>query len=202
MLANITYPALIARASRRLWLAGAATMTPADPYLPKILSTPANLQQLEIVTLDWIPPASSPPTKRLTTRPAAASPINSKQKNSRPKVPKPLTRNGPPPFRCRQNARMPPFTRLAALIIEGEKEDHVIKTAKNLAATAPPRDKIHILGPTPAPLYMLRGKFRYRLLARADRSINLPDAMRHWVEAQNPHSSVRIKVDIDPMSFF
>lgn len=106
---------------------------------------------------------------------------------------------------ARRNAQMPPFTRLAAIIVEGIKEEQVIKTARQLAASFNPdpaqKTKLHLLGPAPAPLYMLRGKFRYRLLVKADRSLNLPDYMRGWVDALDVPSSVRIKIDIDPMSF-
>ena len=103
---------------------------------------------------------------------------------------------------ARKNANMPPFSRLAAVIIEGEKEDAVIKTANNLASTLNTQNsKLTLYGPAPAPLFMLRGKFRYRLMVKADRSINLPDMMRGWVESIKAPSSVRIKLDIDPQSF-
>jgi primosomal protein N' (replication factor Y) len=105
-------------------------------------------------------------------------------------------------LQARKNAHMPPFSRLAAVIVEGTKEEIVMQTAKKLAATfSLPRDNCRLLGPAPAPLYRLSNKFRYRLLVRADRTINLPDLMRAWVDAQNPPSSVRIKIDIDPMNF-
>ncbi len=103
---------------------------------------------------------------------------------------------------ARKNADMPPFSRLAAVIVEGEKEDAVIKTAKHLASTLNTQhSKLTLYGPAPAPLALLRGKFRYRLMVKADRSINLPDVMRGWVEGIKAPSSVRIKLDIDPQSF-
>lgn len=102
---------------------------------------------------------------------------------------------------ARQNAGMPPFARLAAIIIDGEKEDQVMRTANQLAASAPRVTGLHILGPAPAPLSLLRGRFRYRLLARAPRNVNLPDLMKQWLDAQKPPASVRIKCDIDPISF-
>jgi len=104
-------------------------------------------------------------------------------------------------LQARKNASMPPFSRLAALIIDGAKEEAVLQAAKKLAATAPSIAKLHVLGPAPAPLYMLRGKYRYRLLIKADRAINLPDVMRIWVESQSCPSAVRIKIDIDPQNF-
>lgn len=103
---------------------------------------------------------------------------------------------------ARKNANMPPFSRLAAVVVEGEKEDAVIKTANNLAsAFRHPSSVIHLYGPAPAALALLRGKYRYRLLVKAERSINLPDMMRNWVDAVKAPSSVRIKLDIDPQSF-
>ena len=102
---------------------------------------------------------------------------------------------------ARQNANMPPFARLAAIIVDGEKEEQVLRTANQLAASAPRSSGLHILGPAPAPLSLLRGRYRYRLLARAARNINLPDIMKQWVQSQQPPSAVRIKTDIDPISF-
>ncbi len=103
---------------------------------------------------------------------------------------------------ARENAQMPPFARLAAVIVEGEKEEAIIKTAKILASTLhTPHSTLHIYGPTPAPLFMLRGKFRYRLLVKSARNINLPDVMRGLVDSVKAPGGVRIKVDIDPQSF-
>jgi primosomal protein N' (replication factor Y) (superfamily II helicase) len=104
-------------------------------------------------------------------------------------------------LQARRNASMPPFSRLAALIIDGPREEQVLRAAQALAASAAPTPKLHILGPAPAPLYMLRGKFRYRLLVKADRSLNLPDYMKAWVEGEKLPSSVRVRIDIDPISF-
>ncbi len=103
---------------------------------------------------------------------------------------------------ARSNAHMPPFSRLAAVIIEGEKEENVIKTAKELASKLQTlNSKLHLYGPAPAPLFMLRGKYRYRLMVKAERNINLPDIMKNWVESVKTPSNVRIKLDIDPQSF-
>lgn len=104
-------------------------------------------------------------------------------------------------LQARKNAHMPPFSRLAAVIIDGEKEEQVMKTAQKLAQSAARSPGIQILGPAPAPLYMLRNRFRFRLLVKAERSINLPDYMKHWIDAQDHPSSVRVKIDMDPMSF-
>lgn len=103
---------------------------------------------------------------------------------------------------ARENANMPPFSRLAAIIVEGEKEEDVIKTANQLASNLKPQaPSLHLYGPAPAHLFMLRAKFRYRLLVKAERNINLPDLMKKWVDGVKIPSTTRIKIDIDPQSF-
>ncbi|MFO0388122.1 MAG: primosomal protein N', partial [Alphaproteobacteria bacterium] len=103
---------------------------------------------------------------------------------------------------ARREAEMPPFSRLAAIIVEGTKEDAVIKTAKTLAASINHQlSTINLLGPAPAPLYRLRDKYRYRLLIKADRKINVPELIKGLLGSIKTPSSVRVKVDIDPVSF-
>ncbi|MDE3016823.1 MAG: primosomal protein N' [Pseudomonadota bacterium] len=106
-------------------------------------------------------------------------------------------------LQARRNADMPPFSRLASIIVEGATEADVIKTAKTLASSSihHPASNISLLGPSPAPIYRLRGKYRYRLLARAGRSVNLPDFMRALIDMVKPPKSVRMKIDIDPVRF-
>lgn len=107
---------------------------------------------------------------------------------------------------ARENAAMPPFSRLAAIIVEGEKEEDVVKIANKLTATLHTQNStLHIYGPAPAPLFLLRGKYRYRLLVKAARTINLPDIMRGLLQditaSRSVPRNVRIKIDIDPQSF-
>jgi primosomal protein N' (replication factor Y) len=102
---------------------------------------------------------------------------------------------------ARKQANMPPFSRLAALIIEGHKEEEVTAVAKQLSRLTTHNSQLITYGPAPAPLYMLRGKYRYRFLVKADRNINLPNYMRAWMAGVKAPRSVRLKMDIDPMSF-
>lgn len=60
---------------------------------------------------------------------------------------------------------------------------------------------ITTLGPAPAPIFMLRGKFRYRLLLKTARAINIQEVIRTWLKRVQVPSSVRVQVDIDPYSF-
>ncbi len=101
----------------------------------------------------------------------------------------------------RAAAKMPPYGKLAALIIEGPKEPVVMDFARNLVRHAPDRRDMRIIGPAPAPLAILRGKYRYRILVKTEKVVKLQDILREWLHPLKVPSSVRLKVDIDPYSF-
>ena len=102
----------------------------------------------------------------------------------------------------RQEAAMPPYGKLAALIISGPKEDIVRRYAFNLARAAPRYDDIQILGPAAAMMAVLRGKHRWRFLIRAGKNVHMQKIIGEWVGRVKQPSSIRLKIDIDPQSFF
>jgi len=104
-------------------------------------------------------------------------------------------------MRVREDNNLPPFGRLAALIISGKKEAMVRNYCNMLAKSAPMLNGVKILGPAPAPLTLLRGKFRYRFLVKANKSIHIQKIIRDWLNASPVPSSLKVKVDIDPYSF-
>ena len=101
----------------------------------------------------------------------------------------------------RRQAGMPPFTRLAALILSGPDPDLVDRAARALARCAPRGEGLQVLGPAPAPLAILRGLHRRRFLVRARRDVRLQDRLRAWTEQLKLPASLRLKVDVDPYSF-
>lgn len=102
----------------------------------------------------------------------------------------------------REAAHMPPFSRLAGIIVSGRDEGQVIAASKELGKTSPNGPGIHTLGPADAPMYRLRGKFRRRLLVRADKNIDIQKAITAWLKSVSIASTVRVQIDIDPQSFF
>ncbi len=101
----------------------------------------------------------------------------------------------------REDAHMPPYSRLVGIIVTGRDESQVIDIAKALGRTAPRTDSINVLGPAPAPFARLRGKHRHRLLVQADKNVNIQKTIKHWVNSIKCPSTVRIYIDIDPQSF-
>lgn len=101
----------------------------------------------------------------------------------------------------RQILKMPPFGKLAALIVSGFKHEAVEKVAINLGQMAPNNDYISTLGPAQAPIYMLRGQYRYRLLLKTAKNIKIQSVLREWLAKVECPANVRIEIDIDPYSF-
>ena len=102
---------------------------------------------------------------------------------------------------ARRAAAMPPFGRLAAIIVSSEDEDAAKQTAATLGRVRPQVDGVAIYGPAPAPLAMLRGRHRQRLLVHAERRVDVQATIRDWLDAVDWPHKVRVAVDVDPYSF-
>ncbi|NWH07042.1 MAG: primosomal protein N' [Alphaproteobacteria bacterium] len=102
----------------------------------------------------------------------------------------------------RQANGLPPFGRLAAVIISGSDEALVHATAQELRRSAPLCEGIAVWGPAPASLSRLKGQTRVRLLVHAARNLKLSEYVRPWLACVRVPGRVRVSVDIDPVSFF
>jgi primosomal protein N' (replication factor Y) len=102
---------------------------------------------------------------------------------------------------ARRERGLPPYGRLAALIVSGPDRAAVDAAAQALGRSAPHGEGLLVLGPAEAPLAILRGRHRRRLLLRADRSVPVQQVLREWLGRVQVRGNVRIQVDVDPYSF-
>jgi len=102
---------------------------------------------------------------------------------------------------ARRDAGMPPFGRLAAIVVSSEHQAEATEAARTIGRAAPAHENMVVLGPAPAPLAMLRGRHRLRLLVHAARSVPVQDIIRDWLGGLQWPRSVRVAVDVDPYSF-
>ena len=102
---------------------------------------------------------------------------------------------------ARRAARMPPYSRLVALVVSGPDEAAVDISARDLARTAPKGDGIQVLGPAPAPMAFLRRRHRRRLLMKTPKNVNASALTRQWLASCRLVNSVRVQIDVDPYNF-
>jgi primosomal protein N' (replication factor Y) (superfamily II helicase) len=102
---------------------------------------------------------------------------------------------------ARRAAGLPPFGRLAALIVSAGDPDAADFATHALSRAAPLLPGVQVLGPAPAPLAILRGRHRRRFLVKAERGVNLQAVLREWLGRVRLAGSTRLQVDIDPYSF-
>lgn len=96
---------------------------------------------------------------------------------------------------------MPPYGKLAALIISSTNQQAAEAAAYYLGKCAPQTSLIETLGPAPAPMNLLRGRYRYRLLLKTARNVNIQDVLKKWLSMVKIKSNVRVDIDINPYSF-
>jgi primosomal protein N' (replication factor Y) len=102
----------------------------------------------------------------------------------------------------RERTHYPPFGRLASLVVTANDRHGAESYGRTLAAHAPKDESVRVLGPAEAPIAVVRGRHRFRLLVKAPRGFDLSAYLRDWQgKAPKPRGNVRLEVDVDPMSF-
>lgn len=101
----------------------------------------------------------------------------------------------------REMLKLPPYGRLAALVLSGLEQERLEQTAREIAAAAPLAEGVEVFGPADAPLAVIRGRWRKRFLVQADRKVDVSAYMRAWMGRVKIPSGIRASVDIEPYSF-
>jgi len=103
---------------------------------------------------------------------------------------------------AREKVTYPPFGRLASLLVTGENKHATEGFARKLALGAPRSEDVRVLGPAEAPLAVIRGRHRFRLMVKSARNFDLPGYLRDWLAvAPKPKGGIKLDVDVDPQSF-
>ncbi|HUH76731.1 MAG TPA: primosomal protein N' [Devosia sp.] len=103
---------------------------------------------------------------------------------------------------AREAGGLPPFGRLAALIVSANEHEVAMGYARRLLSVAPMAEGLRQFGPADAPISMVRGRYRVRLLAQSGKDFDLSGYVRFWLAAaEKTTGNLRVQVDIDPMSF-
>ncbi len=101
----------------------------------------------------------------------------------------------------RQGAGLPPYGRFAAIIVSDEDGASAERLARLLGKTVPPTDDVEVLGPAIAPISVIRGRHRWRLLVKAARDVDIQAFLRLWLGAVKVKGSLKLQIDVDPYNF-
>ncbi|MGR3621401.1 primosomal protein N' [Pseudophaeobacter sp.] len=104
----------------------------------------------------------------------------------------------------RRQAGVPPFGRMAGIILSGSDLAQVFDLGNALARNDGPLRQVgaQLFGPAPAPIARVRGRHRVRLLIKADKGVPLQEALARWTAPFNMKGDLRLNIDIDPQNFF
>jgi primosomal protein N' (replication factor Y) len=104
--------------------------------------------------------------------------------------------------RVREMAGLPPFGRLASLIVSAAEREAAEAHARAMALVAEPPPGVTVLGPAEAPLALIRGRYRFRLLVKTEREVDLQAYLRSWMaRCPKVRGNTRVSIDVDPQSF-
>lgn len=102
----------------------------------------------------------------------------------------------------REIANMPPFSKLASIVLSAKNRDILNTFCYNLAKCAPNNlDGVSCFGPIDAPIALLKKNYRKRFLMIVDKNKKIQDIIKKWFSFVLVPSSVKIKIDIDPYNF-
>jgi primosomal protein N' (replication factor Y) len=102
----------------------------------------------------------------------------------------------------REKTHYPPFGRLASFLVSGSDKHATESHARHIAAASPYDEAVRVLGPAEAPLALVRGRYRFRILVKAPRNYDLSAYLREWMEkAPKKKGNLKLEVDVDPQSF-
>jgi primosomal protein N' (replication factor Y) (superfamily II helicase) len=106
----------------------------------------------------------------------------------------------------REKSGYPPFGRLASIVVSGPDRHAATVYARELARAVPLNENatqgVRVLGPAEAPLALVRGRHRLRLLIKAPRNYDLSAYLRRWLaKAPKRHGPIKLEIDVDPQSF-
>jgi primosomal protein N' (replication factor Y) len=101
----------------------------------------------------------------------------------------------------REKNKLPPYGKLASIIISDKDEEKIISFCRALKKNIPLSKDVVVLGPAPASITKVRGRLRYRFLIKANKDINIQKFLHLWVDNLKKPSSTRMSIDIDPYYF-
>ena len=101
----------------------------------------------------------------------------------------------------RENFLLPPFGFMTSLILSGSSKVKTEMYGKKIIQTSKTPENLSILGPVEAPIFLLRGKYRFRILIKGNNRKILNKFTKFILKKTPPPSTIKLVIDVDPYSF-
>ena len=102
----------------------------------------------------------------------------------------------------RRKALLPPYLKMAAIIIHGRDAKEVESAALNIKKLLCLHPELKVLGPIAAPIFLIRNQYRYRILIKSTNSLVIQKKIKSKDIKALVSSKIKVKIDVDPYSFF
>ena len=101
----------------------------------------------------------------------------------------------------RKEKKLPPFYRLISLIILGNNESLIMRSAVSIKLKLPKINGVNVLGPVLAPIVKLKKKYRCRILIRYPKNLFIQKYLSHSLNKIKIRPGIKLEVDVDPINF-
>ena len=101
----------------------------------------------------------------------------------------------------REKFNLPPFSQLIAIVVSGPSKGNLVSFINKILKEFPKKNNIKLMGPAEAPIFLLRGRYRYRILLSSSNRRELNQYVQKWLKNINVSNNIRVTPDVDPYSF-
>tara|TARA_B100000945_G_C20299500_1_gene557313 strand:- start:284 stop:1009 length:726 start_codon:yes stop_codon:yes gene_type:complete len=101
----------------------------------------------------------------------------------------------------RKEKKLPPFTRLIAIIVSSKNEKESLYEAQKIKKELLQIKNIEILGPVSSPIFKIKNQFRTRLLLRYKKNFFVQKIIHKILKKINISKKIKLIVDVDPINF-
>ena len=102
----------------------------------------------------------------------------------------------------RKNANLPPYTKLIAILLKSKNIKNIQNTSMKIKKLLGLLKEIKVFGPIPAPVEYIKNEYRYRILIKTNHPQLVQSYLRNYNISDIVEYNTKIKIDVDPISFF
>ena len=101
----------------------------------------------------------------------------------------------------RKNKKLPPFSRLVALIVSANSDEDSFRAAQEIKKKLIIIKDLEVMGPVASPIFRIKKKYRTRLLLRSKSTSLIQKKLSNFLKNLHISKKIKLTVDVDPINF-